>query len=133
MNRKSNVELHRYSLEFKRAVIEEYLRTGESKASLEKKHGIKIKSGIIRWMQKLGYEDIPQKKARYLNTPIHLSLAAKKPHTDQSASHQALEKRIKELERLLEDEQLRSEAYQRIIDIAEKEYHIPIRKKPNTK
>lgn len=41
--------------------------------------------------------------------------------------------RIKELERLLEDEQLRSEAYRRMIDIAEKEYHVPIRKKPNTK
>jgi len=44
-----------------------------------------------------------------------------------------LEARIKELERLLEDEQLRSEAFSRIIDIAEREYNIPVRKKPNTK
>jgi transposase len=132
MIRKTNEELHHYSLEFKQAVIEEYLRTGDSKVSLETKYGIKIKSGIHRWMRQLGYEDVHQ-KAGYLGKTIISSLAAKKTHTDPTASNQALEKRIKELERLLEDEQLRSEAYQRIIDIAEKEYHIPIRKKPNTK
>ena len=42
---------------------------------------------------------------------------------------QTLEQRVKELERLLEDEQLRSEAYKRMIEIAEKDLNIPIRKK----
>jgi transposase len=44
-----------------------------------------------------------------------------------------LEARIKLLERQLEDESLLREMYSRMIDIAEKEYKIPIRKKPNTK
>jgi len=44
-----------------------------------------------------------------------------------------LHKRIRELERQLAEEKLRSEAYARIIDKAEKELKIPIRKKPNTK
>lgn len=66
---------------------------------------------------------------------ITQSLATKKQNisADHHSSSHELEKRIKKLERLLADEQLRSEAYQRIIDIAEKEFHIPIRKKPNTK
>ena len=41
--------------------------------------------------------------------------------------------RIKELERQLEDEQIRSFGYNRMIDIAEKQLNITIRKKPDTK
>ena len=125
-------ELHHYSLDFKRSVIDEYLRTGHSKVSLEKKHDIKIKSGIHRWMRQLGYEDIHQKSG-YLGKTIIPPLAAKRIKKEISGTGQGLESRIKELERLLEDEQLRSEAYERIIEVAEKEFHIPIRKKPNTK
>jgi hypothetical protein len=51
-----------------------------------------------------------------------------KPHTKKE-----LEARIKQLERQLEDSQLKEEAYRRMIDIAEKELKISIRKKPNTK
>ena len=50
-----------------------------------------------------------------------------------SLSEATLLARIKELERQLEDEQLRSDAFNRMIDIAEKELQIPIRKKSNTK
>jgi len=44
-----------------------------------------------------------------------------------------LQQRIKELERQLEDEKLRAEAYARIIDKAEKDLKIPLRKKPGTR
>jgi len=44
-----------------------------------------------------------------------------------------LQKRIQELEQQLQDEKLRSEAYLRIIDKAEKELKIPIKKKLSTK
>jgi len=50
-----------------------------------------------------------------------------------SLSEATLLTRIKELECQLEDEQLRSEAYNRMIDIAERNLNIPIRKKSNTK
>jgi len=132
MIQKTSNGLHHYSLQFKHSVIEEYLRTGHSKIFLEKKHDIKIKSGIHRWMQQLGYEDIHQ-KAGYLGKTIIPPLAAKRIKKEVCDTDQVLESRIKELERLLEDEQLRSEAYERIIDLAEKKFHIPIRKKPNTK
>lgn len=129
---KTKREISQYSEAFKRTVIEEYLRTGASQRSLMRKYEIKMQHAFRTWMKQLGYENIHQKGGT-LKKSIPPPLAAKKLHTDEPTSNQALEKRIKELERLLEDEQLRSEAYQRIIDIAEKEYHIPIRKKPNTK
>ena len=100
--------------------------------SLLKKYNIRFKSGIQKWMRHYNYEDI-HVKARYLPTATLPSLTAKKTTLLDGDATQALEKRIKELERLLEDEQLRSEAYNRIIDIAEKEFNLPIRKKPNTK
>ena len=132
MIRNKNEGRHCYSEEFKRLVIEEYLRSGNSKVSLLKKYDIKMKSGIQKWIRQLGYSDIHQ-KAGYLEKPIIPPVAAKRIQKEASSSAPGLESRIKELERLLEDEQLRSEAYQRIIDIAEKEFHIPIRKKLNTK
>jgi hypothetical protein len=49
------------------------------------------------------------------------------------ANKKQLEEKIRELERQLEDEKLRSEAYQRIIEKAEKDFKVPIRKKPNTR
>jgi len=125
-------ETSQYSESFKRSVIDEYLRTGCTKKFLLKKYDIKMKAGIQIWMRQLGYQDTHQKPG-YLGATIIPPLTTKKNHSDHPASNQELEKRIKELERLLEDEQLRAEAYERIIDIAEKEFHIPIRKKPNTK
>ncbi|OYZ29813.1 MAG: hypothetical protein B7Y24_14455 [Sphingobacteriales bacterium 16-39-50] len=53
--------------------------------------------------------------------------------TNPDSSEATLLARIKQLERQLEDEQLRSEAYNKMIDIAERELNIPIRKKSNTK
>jgi transposase len=125
-------ETSQYPESFKRSVIEEYLRTACTKKFLLKKYDIKTKGGIQIWMRQLGYADIHQKPG-YLAATTIPPLATKKDITGESASNQELEKRIKELERLLEDEQLRAEAYERIIDIAEKEFHIPIRKKHNTK
>ena len=44
-----------------------------------------------------------------------------------------LKERIKKLEKELEDANLRAEAYSTMIDIAEKQLKIKIRKKSNTK
>lgn len=124
-------EKRAYSELFRRKVIEEYLRTGASKMSLLKKYDIRFKSAIQKWMEQLGYIDIHQ-KGGYLPPATIPALPSKKKQISPT-SGQSQEARIKELKCLLEDEQLRSEAYSRMIDIAEKEFNIPIRKKPNTK
>lgn len=121
-----------YPLAFKHAVIKEYLAGGIGHKALLRKYDIRINSGIVRWMRQLGYAEVPV-KGGYLTLSKPLSLPSKKVNKGQSSNALSQEQRIKELERLLEDEQLRSEAYSRIIDIAEKDFNIPIRKKPDTK
>lgn len=121
-----------YPLEFKHAVIKEYLAGGIGHRALLRKYDIRINAGIVRWMRQLGYAEVPV-KGRYLPSAKPLSLPAKKVNKDQPLNALSQEQRIKELERLLEDEQLRSEAYLRIIKIAEKDFNIPIRKKPDTR
>ena len=116
-----------YDESFKKKVIEEYLAGGISKMDLLRKYNIRTKSGIQRWMKKFGYTDV-YKATEVTFTPI-TSPALTKKLKDEHELH----KRIKELERQLAEEKLRSEAYARIIDKAEKELKIPIRKKPNTK
>jgi len=120
-----------YPLEFKHAVIKEYLAGGISHKALLRKYDIRINSGVVRWMRQLGYVD-NEEKDRYLPPLKLLPLPPKKENKIVPVTSD-LQQRIKELERQLEDEQLSSEAYRRIIDIAEKDYNIPIRKKPNTK
>lgn len=125
-------EKRHYSLDFKHAVIKEYLAGGIGKKTLLRKHDIRIADGITRWMRQLGYAEVPVKDG-YLPLTKPLSLPSKKVNKATTATSISQEQRIKELERLLEDEQLRSEAYRRIIEIAEKDFNIPIRKKPDTK
>jgi transposase len=125
-----------YSEEFKRKVIEEYLRTGTPKLILQRKYDIKFKSGICTWMKKLGYADIHEGKPyfevqgeHFLKERFTMPKKKEEETQGQPGSMAGLEKRVKELERELEDEKLRSEAYKLTIEIAEKEFNIPIRKK----
>jgi transposase-like protein len=118
-----------YPEAFKRQVIEEHLRTGIPKSLLQEKHGICGKSAIFNWMRALGYTP---------GSARTLILAAKRPivlEKERTLTGDADDprQRIEQLERQLEDERLRSEMYLRMIEIAETEYKVPIRKKPGTK
>jgi transposase len=118
-----------YDEAFKRKVIDEYLAGGISKMDLLRKYNIQTKSGIQRWMKKFGYTDVYKSTEIKFTSITSVDLAKK---TDMKNDNDLL-KKIRELERQLAEEKLRSEAYARIIDKAEKELKIPIRKKPNTK
>lgn len=114
---------------FKRMVIEEYLATKCDKMELLRKYNIHFKSAIQTWMRKLGYEDIHRSQRVKFDISLPLTL----PMSTKSENIRELQKRIQELEQQLQDEKLRSEAYSRIIDKAEKELKISVKKKPNTK
>jgi transposase-like protein len=118
-----------YDEAFKRKVIDEYLAGGISKMDLLRKYNIRTKSGIQRWMKKFGYTDVYKSTEIKFTSLTSVDLTKK---TDMKNDIDLL-KKIRELERQLAEEKLRSEAYARIIDKAEKELKIPIRKKPNTK
>jgi transposase len=125
-----------YDVVFKRKVIEEYLATGCTKMSLIRKYHIQFKSSIHTWMRVLGYKD-PYAFQQIVRRPkfgvITYSCMPSKTTSNSSNDPRVLQKRIAELERQLQDEKLRSEAYQRMIEKAEKELNIAIRKKPFTR
>ncbi len=118
-----------YSQAFKRKVIREYLLTDSSSRFLIKKYEIRSESAIQKWMHQLGYELTGRQGKPKFEPLIEFDL----PKDKKQPSQQELQKRIRELERQLEDEKLRSEAFSRIIDKTEKELKISIRKKSNTK
>ena len=102
---------------FMRMVIQDVLDGHLSKAEATRKHGLKSTSQIYYWISKFEEEDShPQKPMDY-----------------DKLDKKELIKRLKELERQLEDEQIRSFGYSKMIDIAEEQLKVPIRKKPDTK
>jgi transposase len=118
-----------YSESFKRMVIEEHLCTGCTKTSLLAKYEIRFTGAIQTWMKQMGYTQTGGVGRLKFGGIIGPTLAK----DDNKQTQEDLQKRIRELERQLEDEKLRSEAFVRIIEKAEKELKIPIRKKPSTK
>ncbi len=120
-----------YSREFKQKVVEEYLASRCTKMFLIRKYNIQFKSAIQTWMRTLGYNDPGTQLQRpKFGQIIFTSLSKQKENTTEPSK---LQERILELEHQLEDEKLRSEAYARIIEKAEKELKISIRKKIGTK
>ena len=118
-----------YSEEFKKKVITEYLETDLTKRELLDKHGIKANSAIQEWMRKFGITD-PYGKKDYLGLTNVNRLKKKKPELSEvEMENYALNKRIKELEKLLSEEKIRSEMYSRVIEVAEKDLKLNIRKK----
>jgi transposase-like protein len=119
-----------FSKEFKQTVIEEYLRTGEPKEVVQLRYGIKGNSSIQKWMKILGYSEGYQK-------PINLASitenALPKKGIIATPEILSLEAKIRLLEKQLEDERLRTEMLNRMVDLAEKTYKIPVRKNFDTK
>ena len=123
-----------YSISFRKKVIEEYLSGEESQRQISRRYELKSRSTLARWMKELGYRNIKSEVIRKptfdVKTP---SFMPSKSSSESSEDPEKLQKRIEELERQLQDEKLRTEAYQRMIEKAEKDLNITIRKKPFTK
>ncbi len=117
-------------------MIREYLSGGYSKIEIWQKYtGQSNEHGkILHWMRMLGYADkvgIPEKRIIPLSfSNQERSILATNENGQDSKD---LQKRIKELERQLENAKLKAEGYELMIEIAEKELKIPIRKKSGTK
>lgn len=119
----------KYSIAFKQKVIQEFMQGGITMQQLLHKYDIRGNSAILNWMRRLNYISPRESESAIFATETLCTVAKKINPKEESE----LKQRIRELERQLEDEKLKAEAYARIIDRAEKELNIPIRKKPNTK
>ena len=123
----------------KHFIIQELLATGCTKAQIWEKYTGQLEEHgqLLRWIRQLGYDTstktrrpnfdtkttvMPKKKAKKENNTIF----------DDFETLQ-LKKRIAILEKKLKDADMKAIAYSTMVDIAEKEFNIPIRKKYNTK
>lgn len=120
---------YKYTREEKLSIIKDYLTSDLSKNAIEKKYG--ISNGILsQWLRIFGADK---------NTKSVMLRKISKRKTEESGDkkiigeNQELVKRIAELEKELEYEKLRSLAYSTLIDIAEKDFNIEIRKKDGAK
>jgi transposase len=111
----------------KREIWEKY--TGE-----EDEHG-----QVLRWMRQLGYNtNVKTRRPNIVSNLYPMAQKKIKPDKpvkieDESFENLQLKKRIAELEKQLKDAELKAIAFSTMVDIAEKEFKIPIRKKLNTK
>jgi len=126
----------RFSLQEKHFIINEYLNGIHNKQYIwEKYTGYVEEHGqLTRWMRNLGYDTTKKPKIRPTFDQIQIPEEMKKQtKTEPDFEKLQLEKRIEELEKQLKEANMKSIAFSTMIDIAEKELNISIRKKYNTK
>jgi transposase-like protein len=122
-SKRPNYRLYPESL--KREVVLEYLTTDCSKMYLCRKYGVGSRTIVDHWLKKYSNhsQDTPLKKPK--ETPLIMA--------EDSLEIKRLKQRIQQLERELDDAKLLAKAYSLMIDTAEEELKIPIRKKFDTK
>jgi transposase len=101
-----------YSENFKRTVVKEFERGSLNKKDLGRKYGIQGHATILKWCRKFG-------KLYYAPASTNIGRPMKDPQ----------KRRIKELEKELENERLKVIAYKKLIEIAEREDGVSISKK----
>ena len=111
-----------YSEEFKRKVCQEYLDGQGGLRSLEQKYNLG-NSRISCWLKSFG---LGIKKPIYLSSYVMPAKKQQDIPTEDSAS-------VKLLKKQLEDALLEKELYRKMIEVAERDLKINIRKKSVTK
>ncbi|WPU99089.1 hypothetical protein SNE26_24050 [Mucilaginibacter sp. cycad4] len=113
----------RYSDDFKREVAELYLTSDLTQQQIADKFGIPGHASIQQWVRKFGGE---------FRTPV-MDNPPKKPKSELPDTAEGMARRILELEAALERERLTNLATNKMIDIAERDLNISIRKKSGAK
>lgn len=108
--------------DFRFQVIQEYL-AGASKYSLKKKYNLCDCARIRDWMIKFGIEDPNPPLKSFKDMPV----------TNESPEIADLQKQIKQLKASLVYSNMKVDALDTMITLAEKKFQIPIRKKSGTK
>lgn len=108
-----------FSDSFKLGVIQRIVSGEMTKEQARIHYGIGGNSAILNWMRKFEYTS-------HSPDPKPMKKKSSNDHTNDPAK---LKKQLRHTQKLLERGQLRSEFYQTMIDIAERELGVSIRKK----
>lgn len=121
----------RYSESFKLKVLKDYLESGLSRKAVSLKYKLKDASIISHWVRKFGIDKSCIKKEETTSVP-HRELKSER-ELELEFRVKELEKRLSEKEREVSIEKLRTRALDTLIEVAEEQLHIQIRKKAGTK
>ncbi|RYU93571.1 hypothetical protein, partial [Emticicia agri] len=113
-------KLH-YDLDFKWRVCQEYLNSSETKIAIQRRNGVQCRTAIVIWLRQFGLKD--QIKPLSLKEQLSLQMPQPKPKKVQFE-----ESELDRLKKELAEANLRAEAYQKMIEIAEQEFKIEIKK-----
>jgi transposase len=122
-----------YSDELKNKICKEHMEDGSRLRDLVRKYNLSSHSLIHEWLRNLGY--LPGNNRRITKCNYIGIENVQMRGKSQKKNHPLTrdQQQIEFLKKELEDAKLLAEGYQRMIEIAESELKIPIRKKPNTK
>ena len=119
------LKVNSFTDELKFKVVQEYMNTDVSQRELMVKFNIRGNNTIKTWMRKFGFQEPSQDQIELQHT-----MAKQKV---KSPYEMELEAKVQKLEQQLDYEQLRTLALDTMIDIAERDLKISIRKKPDVK
>jgi transposase-like protein len=121
MKRKAN----KFPDELAIQIATEYLTTDMGYQDLMEKYNFSGHGNIPKWIRKFGLSKPNQQEP--------LRMKSKKSEPQRTRREQELEREIAKLRQDVEYERLRASAYDKLIDIAETNLNISIRKKSGTK
>jgi len=117
---KAKKAMSRYSEEFKWKVVKEVLSGRYNKEQARLIYGIKSNCAILYWMRKYSDNEDYRHTHSFANGINDMS---------SSKSQQELQQKIEQLEDELRRANVRADLWQKIIEIAEEQLHIDIKKK----
>jgi transposase-like protein len=115
-----------YDDAFRLKVVSDYYASGLSKSETARKHGLPDHTSLCSWLKRFPLSS----ELVSLPKELKLELMAKNV---PATTEEELKKRIKELEKALSYANLRAHALDVLIDVAEKNEGVQIRKKAGTK
>ncbi len=118
-------KVNRFSDDFKMQVVQEYLTTDISHEELKKKYNFNGNNNISNWMRKFELSKPDEEQIRLQK--------AMRVEKEKSSLEQELELKVKKLEEELQREQFKTLALNTMINIAERELKVDIRKKAGAK
>ena len=118
-------KVNSYTDDFKLKVVQEYLMSDATVSEVQKKYGIKCRSCISDWVRKFGLDKPTEREIEFEK--------AMKEQSQKTPREQELELENSQLKKELEKERLRTVVLNKMIDIAERDLKIKVRKNSGAK
>ena len=119
-------------MDIKNQVIQEYLAGGTSYRKLSAKYGMS-RDVINKWvMIHQGIHNLQPSEQQHKYYISAMNSSKKKFTTEQQQTMQVMQEKIALLENQLQWEKLRADALDTMINVAEQQLNVSIRKKPGT-